>query len=282
VTAPVGTEGRPGEGERSPTSGASSIALLSVRDVSVRFGGIVALDRVSFDVPDGEIVGLIGPNGAGKTTLFNVITRLQEPGAGDVVMEGRSLLKTPAYRVPGRGIARTFQSVQLCTRLTVLENVLVGLHWRLFADPLQFLLAGVAWPGVRRREREAADEARRALAYVGLEDLADRPAAGLPFGTLKAVELARALVARPRLLMVDEPAGGLNHAEVTELGRLIKRLNRELGLTVLVVEHHMNLVMAISNRVVVLDFGRKIADGSPDVVRRDQAVIDAYLGAEDT
>src|SRR6266516_5120802 len=213
------------------------MGLLSVRNVSLRFGGIVALDDVSLEVEEGRIVGLIGPNGAGKTTAFNVITRLYRPAAGDVVLDGRTLLRTPPHRVIRRGIARTFQNVELFPTMTVLENVLVGAH-----------------VGSRfELERAARTRALETLAYVGLGGIADRPAAGLPFGTLKRVELARALVSRPRLLLLDEPAGGLNHEEVAELGAFIGRLRDELKLTVLLVEHHMNLVMSISDHVHVLN-----------------------------
>src|SRR5262245_7863078 len=195
--------------------------LLQVRDLSIRFGGIVALDRVSFDVPEGTVMGVIGPNGAGKTTLFNCITRLYRPQSGDVLFDGRSLLRTPAHQVVSRGLSRTFPHLQLLPHLTVIDNCLVGYHHRMTSPPLFPLCAALGLPGVRRAERNAEREAREALAVVGIERLARRPVAGLPFGLLKSVELARAIVSRPRLLLLDEPAGGLNHDEVTQLAALI-------------------------------------------------------------
>jgi branched-chain amino acid transport system ATP-binding protein len=239
------------------------LALLELDNVTRRFGGIVALDEVSLTVNEGEIAGLIGPNGAGKTTAFNVITRLYRPSGGAVRYDGTDLLQEPAHRIVRLGIARTFQNLQLCAHMSVLDNVLVGAH------------ANIGFAG----ENRAREEALATLDSLGLADMAERPATGMPFGTLKSIELARALAAKPRLLLLDEPAGGLNHEEVAQLGNRIRRLRDEHDLTILLVEHHMNLVMSVSDRVTVLNFGRTIAAGTPKEVQSNPAVIEAYLGA---
>jgi len=252
--------------------------VLGVEDLSISFGGLAALSELSFEARDREIFALIGPNGAGKSTVFNVVTGLYRPFSGRIRLGADDLLALAPHEIARRGVARTFQNTEVFRQLSALDNVLIGRHAHLRTG----VIRGALWlPSVRREETRARETARALLARLGLESAAATEAGSLPLGAQKRLEIARALAAEPRLLLLDEPAGGLNPTETQTLMAVIRGLRDESGLTIVLVEHDMELVMGISDRVAVLDHGRKIAEGAPREIVNDAAVVEAYLGSEE-
>lgn len=257
-----------------PTPGSRTQQILGVQDLTKMFGGVKAQDHISFSIEKGIVCGLIGPNGAGKTTLFNLITGIYRPDAGKVVFNGKDISKTPVHRLVKAGVARTFQHVELFSSMTLLENIMVGMHVRTKAG---FWAAVTRIPAMKREERQSRSRAEELLEFTGLAENAHKMAGDLPAGRQKTAQIARALASNPLLLLLDEPAAGLNPVETHALGKLIRKI-KQSGITMMLVEHDMSLVMEMSDKVVVLDQGKKLAQGTPRQIQSNEAVMSAYLG----
>lgn len=250
------------------------MTLLSVASVSKTFDGVKAVQNVSFEVDRGIIYSVIGPNGAGKTTLFNLITGIYLPSEGDILIDGASVAGKPPHELAALGVARTFQNLQICMNMDACENVMVGAHLRLDRNLLK---AAIRFPALARRDREIKREAEELMRFVGLGDYVDARADGMPYGALKRLEIARALALKPRLLFLDEPAAGLNPRETLDVDGLVRKI-ADSGVTVVLVEHNMKMVMNLSDRILVMDYGKKLVEGTCDEIRHHPDVIAAYLG----
>lgn len=252
------------------------MALLRVNGLSISFGGVTAIADLHFEVPEGRVYAVIGPNGAGKTTLFNMLSGIYQPDEGNILFQDQEIIGRKPNRIASLGISRTFQNLQMFFNMSVLDNVMVGCHLRTRSH---LWSAALRLPNILREETQARQWAREALAFCKLEQYIDQAADALPYGVLKRLEIARALAAKPKLLLMDEPAAGLNETETVEMRKLIRRIS-EAGITVLLVEHNMGLVMQVSDRVLVIDYGSRLAEGTPEEIQNDPKVIQAYLGGE--